>query len=152
MYIHTILVYTYCMCIYITLYMYTHLPTVYIQFPYVHIFMFSIPQNFHFSCFHSSSISCFYSSIPHSPFPQLSNLCIHCTQYFSKGSAGEQEDRFLSETSEAYAFGSNSSSQLAMGSQEKVLKATHMPHMANSQVVRRPLVISSVHTKLPRFD
>lgn len=67
---------------------------------------------------------------------QLADLSIHCSQYFSRGTAGKQEERFLSETSEAYAFGSNSSSQLAMGTQEKVLEATHMPHMANCQVVR----------------
>ena len=34
-----------------------------------------------------------------------------------------------------YAFGSNSSSQLAMGSTEKLPKATPMSHMANCQVV-----------------
>ncbi len=34
-----------------------------------------------------------------------------------------------------YAFGSNSSSQLAMGSTEKFLKATSMQHMSNVQVV-----------------
>ena len=51
--------------------------------------------------------------------------------------AGKQEERFLSEASEVYGFGSNSSSQLAMGGQEKVLTATHMPHMANCQVVSR---------------
>ena len=50
--------------------------------------------------------------------------------------AGKQDEkRFLSEACEAYAFGSNSSSQLAMGSEEKVLDATHVPHMANCQVV-----------------
>ena len=67
---------------------------------------------------------------------QLSDLCVHCTQYFSQGVVGVQEERYLSEASEAYAFGSNSSSQLAMGTQEKILDATHMPHMANSQLVR----------------
>ena len=72
---------------------------------------------------------------PHSPTLQLADLCFHCTEYFSQGTAGKQEECFLSETSEAYAFGSNSSSQLAMGTQEKVLQATHMPHMANCQVV-----------------
>jgi hypothetical protein len=34
-----------------------------------------------------------------------------------------------------FAFGSNSSSQLAMGSTEKFHKATVMQHMANVQVV-----------------
>ena len=69
------------------------------------------------------------------PVPQLADLCYSCTQYFSQGLTGQQEERFLSEASEAYAFGSNSSSQLAMGTQEKILEATHMPHMANCQVV-----------------
>ena len=136
------------MCIYmyiVHVYTFTHcLHSVSPCFPFCKISFFhvSIPHQFHVSIL----------PYPHSSVPQLSNLCIHCTQYFSKGSAGEQEDRFLSETSEAYAFGSNSSSQLAMGSQEKVLKATHMPHMANSQVVRIPLVITCVHTKLLRVD
>ena len=51
----------------------------------------------------------------------------------SNGEQGEQG--VLSETSEVYAFGSNSSSQLAMGSTEKFLKASNMQHMANVQVV-----------------
>lgn len=72
-----------------------------------------------------------FSHVPN----QLADLCIHCSQYFSKGVEAKPEDRFLSETSEAFAFGSNSSGQLAMGTQEKVLKATHMAHMANCQVV-----------------
>ena len=36
---------------------------------------------------------------------------------------------------QVYAFGSNSSSQLAMGSTDKFLQATKMVHMANSQFV-----------------
>ena len=41
----------------------------------------------------------------------------------------------MSETCDVYAFGSNSSSQLAMGSTEKFVKATLMSHMANCQLV-----------------
>ena len=78
---------------------------------------------------------------------QLAEVSQRCTQYFSRGSSGPSEgveggggggeaECFLSETCEVYAFGSNSSSQLAMGSTEKFLKATVMPHMANIQLVR----------------
>ena len=60
----------------------------------------------------------------------------NCTQYFSQGSESEgEEERFLSETCEVLAFGSNSSSQLAMGSTEKLMTATSLAHMANCQVV-----------------
>ncbi|XP_064390094.1 probable E3 ubiquitin-protein ligase HERC1 isoform X2 [Halichondria panicea] len=70
---------------------------------------------------------------------ELSNTCLNCTSYFrdqnSTNASPHDEGRFLSETCEVYAFGSNSSSQLAMGSTEKFLKATSMQHMSNVQVV-----------------
>ena len=88
-----------------------------------------------FSATNSSYCHSAIHPYPHSPILQLADLCFHCTEYFSQGTAGKQEECFLSEASEAYAFGSNSSSQLAMGTQEKVLQATHMPRMANCQVV-----------------
>ena len=44
-----------------------------------------------------------------------------------------------------YAFGSNSSSQLAMGSTEKFMKASLMSHMANVQVVCTVFNFSRVH-------
>ena len=62
----------------------------------------------------------------------------NCTRYFSQGGETEgEEERFLSETCEVHAFGSNSSSQLAMGSTEKLVTAMSLPHMANCQVVSR---------------
>ena len=51
-------------------------------------------------------------------------------------SAEPVEKPFVSEKCDVYAFGSNSSSQLAMGSTEKLVKATLLPHMANCQLVR----------------
>ena len=65
---------------------------------------------------------------------QLAEVSRSCTQYFSRG-ATDTEERFISETCETYAFGSNSSSQLAMGSVEKFTKAATMQNMANCQVV-----------------
>lgn len=65
----------------------------------------------------------------------------NCTQYFSKG---QGEERYLSETCECYAFGSNSSAQLAMGSTEKLVNATPIPHMANCQVVSLSLEVELV--------
>ena len=110
--------------------------------PAFHEFMYTCTVfQFHHSAlilFSATNCSYCHSAIhqyPHSPILQLADLCFHCTEYFSQGTAGKQEECFLSEASEAYAFGSNSSSQLAMGTQEKVLQATHMPHMANCQVV-----------------
>lgn len=97
---------------------------------------YSDPHSVILACPNSHSFNHSFLHSSYLAFPtQLADLCIHCSQYFSKGVDAKPEDRFLSETSEAYAFGSNSSGQLAMGTQEKVLKATHMPHMANCQVV-----------------
>ena len=80
---------------------------------------------------------------------QLSEICQSCTSYFSdqngSDSTGKEEGRFLSETCEVYAFGSNSSSQLAMGSTEKFMKASLMSHMANVQVVCTVFSFSRVH-------
>ena len=50
-------------------------------------------------------------------------------------SNAREDGKFISESCEVFAFGSNSSSQLAMGSTEKFHKATLMQHMANVQVV-----------------
>ncbi len=73
-------------------------------------------------------------------FLQLSENCLRCTSFFrdqnnSDTSNSRDEGLFLSETCEVYAFGSNSSHQLAMGSTEKFLKASAMVHMANVQGV-----------------
>ena len=68
---------------------------------------------------------------------QLCAVSSHCTSFFSHGvsSTAREDGKFISESCEVFAFGSNSSSQLAMGSTEKFHKATLMQHMANVQVV-----------------
>lgn len=68
---------------------------------------------------------------------QLCAVSSHCTSFFSHGvsSTAREDGKFISESCEVFAFGSNSSSQLAMGSTEKFHKATLMSHMANVQVV-----------------
>jgi len=54
--------------------------------------------------------------------------------YFN-GGGNENNDSFLSETCEVYGLGSNSNSQLALGSLEKFHTATAVSHMANAQMV-----------------
>ena len=82
-----------------------------------------------------------------SPPPlQLCAVSNHCTSFFSRGVASGADGKFISESCEVYAFGSNSSSQLAMGSMEKYHKATLMTHMANIQVVS---VLLKVVASLP---
>jgi len=76
------------------------------------------------------------ASLP--PPQQLASVSRNCTRYFGQDSGAEQdteEHTFLSETCEAYAFGSNSSSQLAMRFIQKLVCATQMLHLANCQVV-----------------
>ena len=107
------------------------------------------PRQQHPRCFHYTSNSVCTNTVLISfcPTPQLSNTCLNCTSYFrdqsSTNASPQDEGRFLSETCEVYAFGSNSSSQLAMGSAEKFLKATSMQHMSNVQVVGIHIVIHS---------
>lgn len=65
---------------------------------------------------------------------QLSTISECCTSYFEE-TDDDQGGLFLSQSSEVYAFGSNSSSQLAMRSSDKFHAATLMPHMEDVQVV-----------------
>ena len=66
--------------------------------------------------------------------PQLSLISDRCTSYFGDSDPG-RSDFFVSQMSEVYAFGSNSSSQLAMRSSDKFHAATPMPHMDAAQMV-----------------
>ena len=63
----------------------------------------------------------------------------------SSGGVGGEDGKFISESCEVLAFGSNSSSQMAMGSTEKFHKATLMSHMANAQVVGNSHYTNTVH-------
>lgn len=67
---------------------------------------------------------------------QVSDISQCCTTYFSKENC-VTGDRFLSETCEVYGFGSNSSTQLAMGPREKFQTASLASHMADVQVVSK---------------
>lgn len=66
---------------------------------------------------------------------QLSSISEHCTSFFSESESGDHSEFFPSRSSEVYAFGSNSSSQLAMRASDKFHAATLMPHMEDVQVV-----------------
>ncbi|KAL5481420.1 hypothetical protein EMCRGX_G021569 [Ephydatia muelleri] len=67
---------------------------------------------------------------------ELSHISADCTRCLSEDMGAEPGEKpFVSETCDVYAFGSNSSSQLAMGSTEKLVKASLLPHMANCQLV-----------------
>ncbi len=69
-------------------------------------------------------------------FHQLAVISDRCMSYFGESDPGKS-DFFVSQLSEVYAFGSNSSSQLAMRSSDKFHAATAMPHMDDAQMVRR---------------
>ena len=59
-----------------------------------------------------------------------------------RASSKEPGGVYISDTSEVYAFGSNSNSQLDTGSIEKFPQPTAMPHMNNAQLVS----VTVVHT------
>jgi E3 ubiquitin-protein ligase HERC1 len=70
----------------------------------------------------------------------LYDACKVCTETFCGDGASNkppalQQGKYISTKCDVYAFGSNSSSQLAMGSTEKFMKATLLTHMANAQFI-----------------